>query len=399
MKHNWRYKNIGDITISINGLWTGKKPPFVRVGVIRNTNFTKDCKLDASDIFYTDVEIRAFQKRKLEKGDIIVEKSGGSEKQPVGRPILFNLDGDFSFSNFTATLRLTDSNVLPDFFHKALYGLYLKGETRRLQSRTTGLYNLNWKEFLKLNVPVPPMEVQEKIVAELDGINTQIDRCRQLLHTLESLATSLFYDTFGDPVSNPKEWKIKTLDEISKVLSDGPFGSNLKSDHYRETGVRVIRLQNIGSGIFIDKDKAFVDEGHYDNISKYTCYPGEVVIGTLGMPNLRACLVPKSIDKAIHKADCVRCVPKKDIANALFISALLNTQSILNEASKNIHGATRARISAGQLKQLKVILPPLSLQEQFAKQIEAIEAQKSAIEMSIEELQILHDSRMDYWFN
>ena len=102
MRKGWTYRKLGDVCDVINGLWTGKKEPFINVAVIRNTNFTKDCKLKLDDVAYLDVETKQFSSRKLKPGDIIIEKSGGSEKQPVGRAVLFDIsDGDYSFSNFT----------------------------------------------------------------------------------------------------------------------------------------------------------------------------------------------------------------------------------------------------------------------------------------------------------
>ena len=98
MPSNWTAILLGDLCFTINGLWKGKKPPFVNVGVIRNANFTKDCKLDYSNIAYLEVEAKQYEKRKLQYGDIIVEKSGGSDNQPVGRTILFEkTEGDYSF--------------------------------------------------------------------------------------------------------------------------------------------------------------------------------------------------------------------------------------------------------------------------------------------------------------
>lgn len=129
MKEGWEYKKLGELASSINGLWTGKKPPFINVAVVRNTNFTKDCKLDMTNIAYLDVELKQYTTRKLQPGDIIIEKSGGSDKQPVGRPVLFDIsEGEYSFSNFTSTLRINDLNVLiPKFLHYALYDAYLRG--------------------------------------------------------------------------------------------------------------------------------------------------------------------------------------------------------------------------------------------------------------------------------
>ena len=90
------FDNIEYITLNnsdyfefLNGLWTGKKPPFQKIGVIRNTNFTNSGIIDYTDVAYLDVEVKAFEKRKLYPGDIIVERSGGGPKQPVGRVVFF----------------------------------------------------------------------------------------------------------------------------------------------------------------------------------------------------------------------------------------------------------------------------------------------------------------------
>ena len=88
MKEGWTYKKLGEVCDTINGLWKGKKPPYVNVGVIRNANFTKEFTIRYDNIEYLDVEEKQYSKRKLQKGDLIIEKSGGGEKQPVGRAVL-----------------------------------------------------------------------------------------------------------------------------------------------------------------------------------------------------------------------------------------------------------------------------------------------------------------------
>src|SRR6266481_396873 len=122
MKNGWQTKTVEEVCQFSNGLWKGEAPPFVNVGVIRNTNFTKEGTLDDSDIAYLDVEAKKLEKRRLQFGDIILEKSGGGPKQPVGRVALFDKEtGDFSFSNFTAVLRVLDTEKLDfRYLHKFL---------------------------------------------------------------------------------------------------------------------------------------------------------------------------------------------------------------------------------------------------------------------------------------
>ena len=124
---------------TLNGLWTGKKNPFVEAGVIRNTNFTPSGAIDYSNIAYLEVEAKQLLKRRLEAGDIILERSGGGPKQPVGRVVFFDReDGDFSFSNFTSAIRVKDKTKFdPRFVFYGLMELYQSGKTEDLQRRTT----------------------------------------------------------------------------------------------------------------------------------------------------------------------------------------------------------------------------------------------------------------------
>src|SRR5450755_2809392 len=165
MKAIWKKRALAEVCQFSNGLWKGEKPPFVNVGVIRNTNFTKEGTLDDSDIAYLDVEAKKLEKRRLQFGDIILEKSGGGPKQPVGRVVLFDKhEGDFSFSNFTAALRVLDANDLDfRFLHKFLHWLYLSGTTEGMQSHSTGIRNLDGDAYKAIKISVPPLPKQQRI--------------------------------------------------------------------------------------------------------------------------------------------------------------------------------------------------------------------------------------------
>ena len=122
MKQGWEIKKLSEICHTSNGLWKGKKPPFITIGVLRSTNFTKDCKLKLDDVAYIEVEEKSFAKRQLQRNDIVVERSGGGPNQPVGRLMLFDIDDvNFSFCNFTSALRVIDSAYIsPIYLHKYL---------------------------------------------------------------------------------------------------------------------------------------------------------------------------------------------------------------------------------------------------------------------------------------
>ena len=134
---NWCIAPLSSFCKTINGLWKGNKEPLVNIGVIRNANFTKDFGLDYSKIEYIDVELKSFERRNLEHGDIIVEKSGGSDNFPVGRSILYNGESKkFSFSNFTMSLRILDKNIIhPKYLYYVLQHKYRRGDMKQMQDR------------------------------------------------------------------------------------------------------------------------------------------------------------------------------------------------------------------------------------------------------------------------
>lgn len=182
---------------------------------------------------------------------------------------------------------------------------------------------------------------------------------------------------FGDPAFNPKSWPIRTIGELASKYSDGPFGSNLKSEHYTEHGVRVIRLQNIGIGELSDDDLAFISEDHFALLRKHECLPGDLLIGTLGDPNLRACIQPESLPVALNKADCVQLRPNSKVAEAEYLCALLNHPSTGEMAGSLVLGQTRGRISMGRLRGFEVPVPPLELQTEFSRRLKFFRQWKS----------------------
>ena len=113
-----------------NGIWKGKKSPFEECAVVRNTNFTRDGYLDLTDVAILPIEQRHLTKKNLRWGDIIIERSGGGPKQPVGRVAFFNLnDGKYCFSNFTSRLRVVDENTLSPFYLFFLSSVFLSLRT------------------------------------------------------------------------------------------------------------------------------------------------------------------------------------------------------------------------------------------------------------------------------
>lgn len=390
MKQGWEIKKLGEITEQINGLWIGKNPPFVTIAVIRNTNFTKDCNLDTNNIAYIQVEQKQYSTRKLKCGDIIIEKSGGSDKQPVGRPILFNIeDGEYSFSNFTSVLRVVDNTLIsPKFLHKFLVYAYNQGYTLNMQSKTTGIRNLNFKLYKNMNVPVPERAEQERIVGELDCLSGIIAAKRAQLRELDTLAQSIFYTMFGDPITNDKGWQTKKLSEISSIVGGStPLTKDEKNWNGDLNWVTPAELN--GTLYYGETQRKITTEG----ARGLELLPVGTVLLSSRAPigKLAITTVPMYCNQGFKNVVC-----GESINNIYVYYYLLAT--IENVKALGV-GATFKEVSKRAVENYHILVPPIDLQQQFAEKIENIERQKELITKSIKETEDLFNSRMSYYFD
>ena len=228
------------------------------------------------------------------------------------------------------------------------------------------------------DVRLPSKDEQRRIVDLLARAENILRMRREAEKKANEIIPALFLDMFGDPATNPRGWDPARIGDLAIRMSDGPFGSNLKSSHYVDSGVRVIRLQNIGVGRFLDSDQAFVSHEHFAKLQKHKCVPGDVLIGTMGDPNLRAMILPERISEALNKADCVqlRCDPAK--ATPTFVCWLLNMPGTLSLAAQHVRGITRSRISMGRLREVNVSVPPLELQQRFTGLVERLDVMQES---------------------
>ncbi|MDM1346494.1 restriction endonuclease subunit S [Myroides marinus] len=179
-----------------------------KIKVIRTTNFTNEGSIDFTNVVYRDISDEKIAEKKLHKGDIIIEKSGGSPSQPVGRVVFFNEEEDYLYNNFTSLLRPKKKRTVEKYIFWFLFYYYKSNKVLKFQNKTTGIINLKLNDYVdSINVPLPPLAIQQQIVAILD----KADRLRQLDKAIEEkydvLAQSIFIDMFGDPVKNEKGWK------------------------------------------------------------------------------------------------------------------------------------------------------------------------------------------------
>jgi type I restriction enzyme S subunit len=187
----------------------------------------------------------------------------------------------------------------------------------------------------------------------------------------------------------PPGWtwiEVDGLAMASRDITDGPFGTNLKTEHYTESGPRVIRLQNIGDGFFVDDD-AHIAPDHFERLRKHEAKPGDVLVAMLGESLPRACLVPPSLGPAIVKADCVRLRPNPSLAHPSYVAAGLNSAPVRQQAERLIHGVGRPRLGLNWLRILRFPLAPLPEQGRIVDAVDSYLSRLDAAVATLEHVQ------------
>lgn len=375
------------IKFFLDGDWIESKDqdPNGEVRLIQLADIGMGQFIDKSSRYMTYSQAAKMKCNFLEEGDILIARM----PDPIGRCCIFpiNEKGKYVTVVDVCILRLgdlTDRNYVS-------YAINSSWFQHQIKSQITGTtrQRISRKKLGALQIPLPPLTTQKQIAERLDEAESLRKKTKAILAEYDQLAQAIFLDMFGDPVINEKGWEKKNIRKNCIKFCDGPFGSKLKSEHYVEKGVRVVRLQNIGAGFFINKDKAFITEEHAQTLLSNHCLSGDILIGTMGEPNLRACVLPEEITLAINKADCLICRPNEDVFNTIYLMTLLNIPSFVNSLSNLILGQTRGRISMGRLSTKDVLTPPLDLQNQFAEKITLIEEQKQLAEQSLQEAEDL----------
>ncbi|NUW37128.1 restriction endonuclease subunit S [Nonomuraea sp. SMC257] len=170
----------------------------------------------------------------------------------------------------------------------------------------------------------------------------------------------------------PDGWVWATLEDLlaaePRAITDGPFGSNLKSSHYTDSGARVLRLQNVGDGEFRD-ERAYISLEHYENLKNHDVQAGDLILASLGEELPRVALVPDLEGPAIVKADVIRARLHPDV-NSKWVLYALQAPATRAVAMSKIRGVGRPRLGLGEIRKLPIPLPPLAEQLRIVEVLE-----------------------------
>lgn len=392
MRKGWEYKKLGDCFSYIkNGANIKQKKdadgfPITRIETLSGGVFNRD-RMGYAGIH----DLSKYADYVLESKDLLM--SHINSKTYIGRTVEYKGNNEETIIHGMNLLRLKAIHELIDstFFAYYTQSGDFKSKIARIRKDAVNQSSFAISDLKRFDIPLPPKSTQLAIVAELDKINELIRLKKEQLKDFDNLAQSLFYEMFGDPVENEKGWEVKKLGEIAKST----IGLTYKPENVTEelSGTIVLRSSNIQNSILDFNDIVRVN-------------------------------VPIKEDKMVNDGDILMCSRngsfrlvgkvalikglKERMSYGAFMTIIRSQYNpYLFEYFKTpafrqylITGKTTTvnQITVKMLNNLTLPLPPLSLQHLFAQRIEQIEREKSEVQKSIQDLETLLASRMQYWF-
>ena len=317
---------------------------------------------------------------------------------------LIGMDGEFNIAAWNSERALLNQRVCKitandDAYDRFLY-YNLRIILKQIEDETpfVTVKHLSAKRLNTVTINLPSLSEQQHIVEELDLLSSIIEKKKAQLNELDNLAQSLFYEMFGDPITNEKGWEVKLFGEIASFKN----GLNY---HPMENG---LKIKCIGVGDFQDRKELrefvsvkelsieeYVDEGYFLS-------DGDIIIvrsnGSKELVGRNMIVYPKE-EKITYSGFCIRCRLRTDEITPIVLNRILSSRSTMKVLRQEGRGCNISNINQKILSSLPIMLPPIDLQQQFASKIEAIEHLKELIKQSIKEVETLFNNRMDFYFN
>ena len=375
MKQGWEIKKLGDIAESRIGL-TYKPENVSETGtiVLRSGNI-QNSALSFDDIVRVQCNIK--ESLFVQENDILMCSRNGSANLVGKVALIKDIKEPMSYGAFMTIIRSKYQNYLFAFFKSPAFRQQLTS------AKTATINQITVKMLNDIEIPVPPLTEQEHIVAELDLLSGIIEKQKQQLKEYDTLAQSIFYDMFGDPITNEKGWEVDCIGNIADFYN-GAAHEGLIS----QKGYCVVNSKFISTNGLVRK---------YCEQQILPLLKNDIVMVMSDVPNGKAlakCYLIEADNK--YTLNQRICAFRNYKLNPLYFFYYLNRHPYYLRFDD---GNAQTNLRRNDVLKCPVSIPPLTLQQEFAKKIEAIEKQKELIKQSFAETETLFNSRMEYYFN
>ena len=354
---------LGDVLAeTFSGEW-GNQEGDRLIPVLRTSNFNEDRSFDYSTPALRSISEKKIESKRLFRGDVVLEKSGGTPKRPVGIIAYYDSDNLALCSNFNQVLRFDGSRIDPRFAFHQLRWLWKQNAFGRFTRKTTGLQNLQMKKFVDLGMRLPKIPQQQRIAKQLDYVGRMISGIELQIEKLDQLVKSRFVEMFGDPCLTDRSLLPQKPLHSFCELKIGPFGSLLHKEDYVSGGFPVVNPSHIVDGCIRTDSDLTINAAKYREMESYQLFKGDVVLGRRG--EIGRCAVVDE-EGLLCGTGSMILRPEPSLCRSDYLQRVISFPSFAAALEKEAVGVTMKNLNVKIIGSAVVSLPPLSLQEEFA---------------------------------
>ena len=307
----------------------------------------------------------------------------------LGEATILNIDA--TTNQAIAGIKIKDkSSVDIDYFYSFLKSL--KDEVNRI-GRGVAQNNINLSILKSFFIPLPPLETQKQIAAQLDKCTAVIAKHKQMLEKYATLIKSRFIEMFGDKPVESEKWKVEKLEDVCDLITDGTH----KTPNYQQKGIRFISAKNIINGKIDLTDTKFITEEEYKQIQKRCRVEKNDVLltksGSLGSSAIIDFDIPIGLFESLAVIKY-----KRNLLNGIFVKELLSAESSQKQFNNGVKGIAIKHLHLNVIAALKIPIPPIKLQNDFASFVQQIDKSKFSVQKSLEKAETLYKSLMQEYF-
>ena len=364
------------------------------IPVLRTTNFTDTGVINFANVVLRDIPTKDLSKKFLRPGDIIIEKSGGSDTKPVGRVVYFDSEENkYLINNFTGLLRVVDQTKwYPRYVFYALFANYSFGGTRQYENKTTGLHNLKLDQYLNsFDIPDVDFQLQHHIADTLDKVSEGIEVCRKMLGKLDLMVKAKFREMFGDAHNN-SAFPYKNIGDLTTVTSGGT--PDRENNLYWDDGdIRWVKTTELQNCTICDTEEKITKLG-LENSSAKLVPTGSVLIAMYGQGKTRGMTAYLENESATNQA-CACVLPSSKINQKYLWQYLMLSYDALRAMAK---GGNQPNLNISMIKNFPVLYPPMELQNQYVEFVTYINKSVLTIKMILAKMEMEKLALMQEYF-
>lgn len=357
--------------------------------ILLRANNIDDGKINFDDVVYVD-KSKVSNEQYLRKGDILICASSGS-KSLVGKAASIDFDRECTFGAFCKVVRPNDEVVdyLGVYFQSPMY-------RRKISEVAIGanINNIRNEHIEELEVPLFSRVDQQEVVKKIKLVLDIIIKRKEEISSLDNLIKARFVEMFGDAIYNNKEWQTDTVEKLCKEIYGGGTPSKSHPEYYEGGDIPWVSSKDMKTDVLTDSQIHINQLGVDNSTARMVPVNSVIVVMRSGILKHTLPVAINAVPITVNQDLKVFIPSERILTRFLAVQLKMHEKDILS----GVRAVTADNIEFNSLKQRKLIVPSIELQQEYVKFLEQVDKSKVAVQKALNETQVLFDSLMQQYF-